>query len=711
MGALDYDSQIEELVTKKRFDEAISLLNMLEDTLLKDKEGQIREIKMLKAQGLFAQQKYRAALDLFTEASAPPERVIALYPKSIAGELSSITTPETSETELETVGEETPTKAKLEKVLSGSAKRGLLNRTSTFAKGVDISDTASVRSMRMDSDNMSIRRRPTALNKPVDKPLEGDDLIQAVTALCSFLAHTRVQIQKYINTDGTLKEPLPDNGQTTGGEKPPFGNLIMPSAITEQTDWQAELEKVAKLVDTTLFRAYMLARPGLAGPLFRLDNFCDPHVVEEKLYESGRYGDLIDFLHGKKLHREALEMLEKFGRDQAEGHVKPELRGPGRTVGYLQQLPPEMIDIILEFAKWPIRAQPDVGMQVFLADTENAETLPRDRVLEFLVSIDEMLAVRYLEHVLNELNDQTPEFHQRLVDLYLEKLKAHRFDNEDERVEWRRRLESFMRKSAHYNKGRTFRQLPTDDPDFFEARAIVLSAMGNHKQALQIYVFQLVDYAKAEEYCNRVYLSSNITSTSSFPSSQTSNTISPSTTLERPFIPFDPEESAQPNIYTILLSLYLRPPPPHQPAWPPALDLLSKHGARLPASSTLDLIPADLAIHDLQSYFLGRIRNATSVLRQERIIRGLEGVRKVRAEGEVAVGSLDPAGGRGEGGRARKVVIREEDHCKVCHKRFGGSAVRVYPDGEVVHYGCFQRGVMERKRTGELAGVRRGVWV
>lgn len=43
------------------------------------------------------------------------------------------------------------------------------------------------------------------------------------------------------------------------------------------------------------------------------------------------------------------------------------------------------------------------------------------------------------------------------------------------------------------------RQLTFVDPDFFESRAIVLSKMGQHKQALQIYVFQLKDYTKAEE--------------------------------------------------------------------------------------------------------------------------------------------------------------------------------------------------------------------
>ena len=37
------------------------------------------------------------------------------------------------------------------------------------------------------------------------------------------------------------------------------------------------------------------------------------------------------------------------------------------------------------------------------------------------------------------------------------------------------------------------------DPDLYEARAIVLGKMGEHHQALKIYVYQLKDHAKAEE--------------------------------------------------------------------------------------------------------------------------------------------------------------------------------------------------------------------
>lgn len=90
MNALDYDSQIDSLVEQGQLDEAISLLEMLEDALLTDKAGRLRQVKLQKARNLFEAQKYRPSLDLFTEVSAPPELVISLYPKIIAGDLSTI---------------------------------------------------------------------------------------------------------------------------------------------------------------------------------------------------------------------------------------------------------------------------------------------------------------------------------------------------------------------------------------------------------------------------------------------------------------------------------------------------------------------------------------------------------------------------------------------------------------------------------------------
>ena len=88
MKASDYDSQIDVLVQEGKLDEALSLLGMLEDALLKDKASSLRDIKMIKAQNLFDQRRYRDSIDLFTEVSAPPRRVISLYPPFIAGDAS-----------------------------------------------------------------------------------------------------------------------------------------------------------------------------------------------------------------------------------------------------------------------------------------------------------------------------------------------------------------------------------------------------------------------------------------------------------------------------------------------------------------------------------------------------------------------------------------------------------------------------------------------
>lgn len=49
------------------------------------------------------------------------------------------------------------------------------------------------------------------------------------------------------------------------------------------------------------------------------------------------------------------------------------------------------------------------------------------------------------------------------------------------------------------NFSRTHSLTITSDPEFYEAQALVLSNMGHHKQALEIYVFKMKDYEKAEE--------------------------------------------------------------------------------------------------------------------------------------------------------------------------------------------------------------------
>ena len=278
--------------------------------------------------------------------------------------------------------------------------------------------------------------------------------------MAGFLVGARTKLQRFLNPNGTLKE-IASNGSIsntgTGIE-----DLLVPAHKGHDPGREQQLRETAKLVDTTLFRAYMLVRPSMAGPLFRLPNFCDASVVNEKLLQTGRYNDLVDFFFGKRLHREALDLLKKFGLETEDGKAPPYLQGPQRTVAYLQNLPPELIDLILEYAEWPIRSNSDLGMEIFLADTENSETLPRLRVLNFLQKIDPKLAVKYLEHIIEELNDTTPDFHQRLIDDYLAGLKSKDPGGDLKKSEYKDKLLNFLRSSQHYESWKVIQQLPGD---------------------------------------------------------------------------------------------------------------------------------------------------------------------------------------------------------------------------------------------------------
>ena len=139
----------------------------------------------------------------------------------------------------------------------------------------------------------------------------------------------------------------------------------------------------------------------------------------------------------------------------------------------------------------------------------------------------------------------------------------------------------------------------------------------------------------------------------------------------------DQSQEATPTIYHDLLSLYLSPPPPYKPQWGPALSILAKHGARIPAGSTLALVPETLPVQELESYFRGRIRAANSVVNEGRIIAGLRGALTFNEDAKLRLGDGLFAGNEG---RNRRVVITEDRVCGVCFKRFGGSAVKVMPE-------------------------------
>ena len=444
MDALGYDDQIDALTEKCRYDEAISLLEMLEDALLKNKEGRLREIKLLKAQELFNLRSYRESMALFTKARAPPERVISLYPSAISGNLykSHEVTQATEKTltdsdhtnEPDASEDGRPRSSQERKDTTKDQSAGRTPQGKTGGHSTEISDAASQRSVPV-SEAIHQRRE-----------LDGKELRTATLELNSFLVDARTLLKRFLNDNGTMKE---EDFMTSGEseEQVNVEDILVPREAGTNTSLYKRLLETAELVDTALFRGYMLAAPSLAGSLFRLPNFCDPLVVKEKLQQSKRYNDLIDFLYGKRMHREALDLLRSIAISKEDEECPEMLKGPQRTVLYLQNLSPEYFDLILEYVRWPLEEDSKLAMEVFVTDSENAETLPRDRVLSFLKEVGKPLATQYLEHIIYELDDASPDLHRELIEEYLWQLKAASGEDKDR---LQQKLLSFLKGSRHY---------------------------------------------------------------------------------------------------------------------------------------------------------------------------------------------------------------------------------------------------------------------
>lgn len=747
MGATDYEVQINELIQAEHLDEAIRLIETLESVLLKEsKEEKLREVQMLKAQRLFEKKKYEESMTLFASVSAPPERVIKLFPSVIAGDISiwpdededghvsGEEGEEGDEEEEETAqegssdtaastlgfetiaeeeeehspkskgasdhgengetpdakagtkndsssssGEVTPIEKPKSRPVTPELKRAdtfITMRNSAFSR--KYSDTASIFSFgsrkanTLADDASMLSKKESQIVDDTPKPLEGDELKKGAQELArTYLNDVRRKLTKYFDREGKAVDPLSilaSGSIHEASKKDPLeaSFLMLDDPSDEVADpVQQRIEKLmetCRLVDTTLFRAYMLIRPALVGPLVRIQNHCDPDVVKEKLRDTGKYDDLVDFLERKQLHRDALELLRFFGQADEENKA-PNLHGPQRTVTYLERLKSEHIELILEFSTWPLKADSALGMEVFIGDTGNSEMLPRPQVADFLEAQDQRLAILYLEHIITELHDQTPEFHTRLAGLYLRILTQTTLTNA-QKESWHTRFLGFLEASDQYRAEKVLGQLPRDADDFLEPRAVVLSKMGRHKAALEIYVFRLHNDDKAEDYCSRVH-------------------------------------AAEPDadVFHILLSLYLRPPSPYDPQLAPALGILSRHGARLDASEALELIPATVVVRDLETYFETRIRAANARVTGNRMLAALRKSHLVDVQERLL------------GARNKHATVGDENVCPVCHKRLGmsvlwrlprfvipPSSVKVGLDGAddggsgvVVHYGCAKK--------------------
>lgn len=279
------------------------------------------------------------------------------------------------------------------------------------------------------------------------------------------------------------------------------------------------IDKLKQIVDTTLLKCYLKTNDALVASLLRLPtNHCHLEEAEKVLKYYNKYNELIILYQCRKLHRRALELLQKINSQSKASDGKViRLSNPHlRTKEYLQHLGNEHIELIFEFAEWVLREYPDDGLKIFVEDMQEIESLPRKQVLDYLRSINSDFVIPYLEHII--WHDIDHNLHDTLVNEYREKIRVlleeYKRNMGDQKLAkagkepgqlgvLRKKLMKFLQKSDYYTAEKLAFFFLNDC--LWEERVIVLSKIGQHQEALTIYVYILNDTDKAEEYCETVY--------------------------------------------------------------------------------------------------------------------------------------------------------------------------------------------------------------
>lgn len=474
-------------------------------------------------------------------------------------------------------------------------------------------------------------------------PLSGAELEKAHLALIDYLTQKRSHLVKQLNdSDPSTTSPLMEGTPTIKSRK-----------------------KLLQIIDTTLLKCYLHTNVALVSPLLRLENnHCHIEESEYVLKKAHKYSELIILYEKKGLHQKALQVL----LDQSTKANSP-LKGHERTVQYLQRLGLENLGIIFEFSPWVLKICPEDGLKIFTEDLTEVETLPRDQVLNFLKEGFKELAIPYLEHIVHMWDETRPEFHNVLIQLYLEKVQAlmkaylntlpegvpavAAGKEKGELGEFRNKLLSFLDVSSSYEPERLISDFPFDG--LLEERALLLGRMGKHEQALFIYVHILKDTRMAEEYCHGHY---------------------------------DPATNGNKDVYLSLLRMYLSPPDVHflgpikmelcepQANLQAALNVLQLHHSKLNTTKAINLLPANTQIREIQVFLESVLEEKAGRKRFDQVLKSLLQAEFLRVQEERIFH------------QQVKCVITDEKTCRVCKKKIGNSAFARYPNGVVVHYFC-----------------------
>ncbi|EMG50920.1 hypothetical protein G210_5886, partial [Candida maltosa Xu316] len=512
---------------------------------------------------------------------------------------------------------------------------------SSFIKRVTIEDVELINNSESESESDNASRKVPASKQP-QQTLSGGTaknhmmrrFFKAVNNLIVYLTDQRRILSTFMD-----KSVLPWKDIE-----------VYPSDI--YPDFSNKLEKVAGIIDTTLFLCYFFCKPMLLGPLLRLpNNLCDSKIVNECLLSNihnhtqqrsmkqpNFIKELLDFYYCRGLHEEALEMLYKLAHDEEEvehsneedNYVDDFLRGPTLTIQYMSKLTNGNLDLVFKYSDWVIDLNRKNVRFIFMNDSYECESYDNAKVLRYLSKKDPDLGIEYLEWLLfvSDITESLKksrlysQFETKLCLLYLKQLN----NGKHESNYYYEKLENILKSSQTFEPWPILKEIPTTNDKFLRLTVYIYKKLEEHEKSIDVLFNQLNDLDSAMEYCLEIYNRPNGASKGSS------------------------------LFYKLLEDLLMN--------YNENLDfierLLSIHGTKIPVLKVLSVLPNSFPISKLKQYFYAEISQTTEKVKDTHIISKLYKTGSANVEQQVK-----------ELEKESYKISSSKDECIICHKKLG----------------------------------------
>jgi tetratricopeptide (TPR) repeat protein len=228
----------------------------------------------------------------------------------------------------------------------------------------------------------------------------------------------------------------------------------------------------------------------------------------------------------------------------------------------------------------------------------------------------------------------TAQLHDELAYLLMEGLLAEQQQQQQQQQQgsavlaelYRRRLRAFLQSSTEYNPVRLLAIVPSH---FLHEHALLLSRLGRHEEALEIYLRQLKDPALAEQYCDRVWRANKGTACSSITGNTGSTTAAATAdadvylSLVRVYLAGNTAKSSTGSSSNSSTTTAGADVVSQQDGLGAAVALLERWFDRVDPLKALELLPSDAPIGRLSSFLCRAVRHHDSQLRQAQVVHSL----------------------------------------------------------------------------------------